>query len=63
MVKCKEKMTDYMFAAKIVEVTENGGLQERVFQEVELLRELIHPRIVHLEDSFDNKSRIILVME
>lgn len=61
--KCRTKVTDYEYAAKVVEVTTNSGLQKRAYQEAELLRELSHPCIVHLEDSFDNETKIILVME
>ena len=63
VVKCREKTTNYEFVAKIVEVEGDAVLRGKVWQETDLLRELSHARIIHLEDSFDNKSRIFLVTE
>ncbi len=37
--------------------------RDKALGELEMLRELTHPRLVTLEDSFDNENRIILVME
>ena len=56
-------MTDYAYAAKIVAVSVGDGLEDRVRQEADLLRELNHPRVVQLADSFDNSRRFVLVME
>ncbi len=63
MLKCRERTTDYEYVAKLVQVEGSPVLRGKVWQETDLLRELVHPRIVRLEDSFDNKTKVILVME
>jgi len=63
VVRCRDKTTNREYAAKIVDVEGDAGRRGKVWQEMDLLRELSHSRVVRLEDSFDNKSRIVLVME
>ncbi len=63
VLKCRERTTDYEYVAKLVQVEGSPVLRGKVWQETDLLRELVHPRIVRLEDSFDNKTKVILVME
>ena len=62
MKQCTEKTTDRVFAAKLIPLT---SLEEktRAMHEFEMLRQLTHPRIVSLEDAFDNSTHVILVME
>ncbi len=65
MIKCREKTTDCLYAGKVVRV--GGKVREEVRQraerELDLLRELVHPRVVTLVDAFNNEDRIVLVME
>ena len=63
VVKCREKTTDQVFVGKVMQVGESEELREKALQELEILRGLVHPRLVSLEDSFDNKDRIIAVLE
>lgn len=64
MVKFREKSTDYVYAAKVLS-QEVGGARWRhkALKELDVLRELVHPRVVAVEDAFDSEDRIILVME
>ena len=64
MLKCREKTTDYVYAAKVLSEQLGGATwRQRALKELEVLRELAHPRVVTLEDSFDNEDRILLVTE
>ena len=63
VLRCRERTTDYEYVAKVVHVEGDFMLRGKVWQETEFLRELTHPRIVRLEDSFDNRGRVILVLE
>ena len=65
MIKCHEKSTDCPYAAKVLAVSGSEGeeLRQRAGRELDILRELVHPRVITLVDAFDNKNKIILVME
>ena len=52
-----------MYAAKIFSVENNLDLRGEALQELEIMRELTHPRIVTLEDAFDNEDKIVLIQE
>ena len=63
VLRCRERTTDYEYVAKVVNVERDSMLRGKAWQETDLLRELTHPRIVRLEDSFDNRGKVILVLE
>ena len=65
MIKCHERNSDCPYAAKVLDVggSEGAELRQRAGRELDILRELVHPRVVTLIDAFDNQNKIILVME
>lgn len=62
--KCTEKTTDYVYVAKILSIGGGAGAQ-RVdpMGELDMLRDLVHPRVVTLEDAYHNQDQLILVLE
>ena len=57
--QCTERTTDRLFAAKLIPAVEKAA----AMLEFQMHRQLTHPRIVSLEDAFDNEQHTILVME
>ena len=62
-MKCKERSTDYVYAAKILSVKDNLDLRGEVLKELMIMRELMHPQIVALENALDNEDKIVLIQE
>nr|XP_018898020.1 PREDICTED: striated muscle-specific serine/threonine-protein kinase-like [Bemisia tabaci] len=60
--KCKEKATGLALAAKFVAV---GRRQDRknVEREVEIMRELQHPRLIQIYDAFESSNVMCVVLE
>ena len=51
------------YAAKVLNVEEEEDNRMAALEELDLLRELSHPRVVAVEGAFDNEDRIIIIME
>ena len=58
--KCTEKTTDYVYVAKVLSV--EGGRPDPM-GELEMLRDLVHPRVMTLEDAYRNEDQLILLLE
>ncbi|KAK3763441.1 hypothetical protein RRG08_053295 [Elysia crispata] len=60
--KCQERKTGRQLAAKFIEV---NGPQDRndVLNELEIMKNLQHPRLLQLYDAFEIRDRFCLVME
>ena len=57
--ECTEKSTDRLYAAKYVSEKD----RHLAIFEYEFLKKLNHPRIINLEDVFDIKTHIVLILE
>ena len=62
MVKCRERTTDRLYAAKLLSC-EGAGLRGRALTEYHMHHSLTHPQIVRVEDAFIDESHLTLVME
>lgn len=60
--KCTENSTDRVFAAKMI-LADTEERQALGRYEYEMQRQLVHPRIVALEDAFQTDTHVILVLE
>ncbi|GFR60759.1 myosin light chain kinase, smooth muscle [Elysia marginata] len=60
--KCQERKTGRQLAAKFIEV---NGPQDRndVLNELEIMKNLQHPRLLQLYDAFEIRDKFCLVME
>ena len=63
VMKCQERSTGYVYAANIFSVEDNLDLRGEVLKELVIMRELMHPQIVALEDALDNEDKIVLIQE
>ena len=62
-MKYKERSTDYVYAAKIFSIEDNLDLRGEVLKELVIIRELMHPQIVALENALVNEDEIVLIQE
>lgn len=60
--KCKEKSTGRDFAAKFIEIKRPSERKE-VENEIEIMVELQHPRLLQLYDAYDDGSKMAIIME
>lgn len=60
--RCKEKSTSRVLAAKTISVKRPQERKE-VENEIEIMRNLQHPRLLQLYDAFDDGSNMVLIME
>ncbi len=60
--RCTENTTDRVFAAKMI-LGDTVERQAMGRYEYEVHRQLVHPRIVTLEDAFQTDTQTILVLE
>ncbi|XP_044727455.1 probable serine/threonine-protein kinase fhkE [Chrysoperla carnea] len=60
--KCREKSTGLTLAAKFVPVPRRED-RRNVEREVEIMRQLQHPRLIQLYDAFDNGKVMCVVLE
>lgn len=66
--KCKEKRTGVEYAAKFIKKrrlssSRRGVSREEIEREVNILREIQHSNIITLNDIFENKTDVILILE
>lgn len=58
---CKEKQSGRDFAAKFIKI--KMGQREELRNEVMIMNELHHPKLLLLWDAFEAKREMVLVME
>ena len=58
---CREKLTNLEFAAKVIRV--KAGQKAEVLQEIDVMNELHHTKLLLLWDAFESTREIFLVME
>ncbi|KER21602.1 hypothetical protein T265_15051, partial [Opisthorchis viverrini] len=60
--RCREKSTGNFYACKFVEVNTPQDRQV-VHNEIEVMKELHHPKLIRLHEAFEDKNEMALVME
>lgn len=60
--KCKEKTSGLQLAAKFVSIPKKED-RRNVEREVEIMRELQHPRLIQLYDAFENGKMMYVILE
>ncbi len=65
--RCVRKTDQREFACKVIDKRQVelkfSGLLEQFYVEINVLKALHHPNIIHLEDTFESNDRIYMVME
>jgi serine/threonine protein kinase len=65
--RCVRKSDQKHFACKVIDKRQVelkfSGLLEQFYVEINVLKALNHPNIIHLEDTFESADRIYMVME
>ncbi|XP_040199018.1 death-associated protein kinase 2 [Rana temporaria] len=66
--RCREKKTGIEYAAKFIKkrqsrVSRRGVTREEIEREVNILRGIQHPNIVTLQDVYENKTDVVLILE
>ena len=62
MYKCTDKLTGRQLAAKFIK-TARVSQKADVKQEISVMNELHHPKLLLLWDAFESKKEIVLIME
>lgn len=60
--RCREKSTDLQLAAKFIGVPKKED-RRNVEREVDIMRQLQHPRLIQLYDAFENGKVMCVVLE
>ncbi|XP_056428852.1 death-associated protein kinase 2 isoform X1 [Hyla sarda] len=66
--RCKERKTGIDYAAKFIKkrqsrASRRGVTREEIEREVNILRETQHPNIITLQDVYENKTDVVLILE
>ena len=61
MYKCEEKKSGRTFAAKFIKL--RSSVREETKQEVAVMNQLHHPKLLQLWDAFESPREMVLVME
>ncbi|XP_073475264.1 death-associated protein kinase 2 isoform X2 [Aquarana catesbeiana] len=66
--RCREKKTGIEYAAKFIkkrqsQISRRGVTREEIEREVNILRGIQHPNIVTLQDVYENKTDVVLILE
>ncbi|XP_072258166.1 death-associated protein kinase 2 [Pyxicephalus adspersus] len=66
--RCREKKTGTEYAAKFIKkrqsrASRRGVTREEIEREVNILREIQHPNIITLQDVYENKTDVVLILE
>ena len=61
MYRCTEKENNKVWAAKVIKC--RGKDKDNVRQEITIMNELAHPKLLLLRDAFETTRNITLVME
>lgn len=60
--RCREKSTGRYLAAKFVSIVKKEEKKD-VFNEIEIMKALTHPRLIQLYDVYENPRQICLILE
>ncbi|CAH8526186.1 unnamed protein product [Heterobilharzia americana] len=60
--RCQEKATGNFYACKFVD-TDSSQDKQVVLNEIEVMKELHHPKLLNLREAFDDKNDVELVIE
>lgn len=60
--RCREKSTGNFYAVKFVDVPTPQDKQT-VHNEIEVMKELHHPKLIKLHEAFEDKNETAMVME
>ncbi|XP_068131902.1 death-associated protein kinase 2 isoform X3 [Hyperolius riggenbachi] len=66
--RCREKKTGIEYAAKFIKkrqsrASRRGVTREEIEREVSILRDTQHPNIITLQDVYENKTDVVLILE
>lgn len=66
--RCREKKTGINYAAKFIKkrqsrASRRGVTREEIEREVYILRDIQHPNIITLQDVYENKTDVVLILE
>ncbi|KAM4747070.1 death-associated protein kinase 2 [Rhinophrynus dorsalis] len=66
--KCREKRTGVDYAAKFIKkrqsrASRRGVTREEIEREVNILQDIQHPNIITLQDVYENKTDVVLILE
>ncbi|KAM3927501.1 death-associated protein kinase 2 isoform 1-T2 [Leptodactylus fuscus] len=66
--RCKEKKSGVDYAAKFIKkrqsrASRRGVTREEIEREVDILRDIQHPNIITLQDVYENKTDVVLILE
>ncbi|XP_075064494.1 death-associated protein kinase 2 isoform X3 [Mixophyes fleayi] len=66
--RCREKKTGVDYAAKFIKkrqsrASRRGVTREEIEREVNILRDIQHPNIITLQDVYENKTDVVLILE
>lgn len=60
--RCREKSTGRFMAAKTVSILKEQDKKD-VFNEIDIMKSLQHPRLIQLYDVYESKKQICLILE
>ncbi|XP_018108365.1 death-associated protein kinase 2 isoform X3 [Xenopus laevis] len=66
--RCRERKTEVEYAAKFIKkrqspASRRGVIREEIEREVDILKDIKHPNIITLQDVYENKTDVVLVLE
>lgn len=66
--RCRHRSTGVEYAAKFIKkrrskASRRGVSREDIEREVNILKEIQHPNIITLNEVFENKAEVILILE
>lgn len=66
--RCREKKSGMDYAAKFIKkrqsrASRRGVTREEIEREVNILRDIQHPNIITLQDVYENKTDVVLILE
>lgn len=66
--RCRHRSTGVEYAAKFIKKrrsksSRRGVTREDIEREVNILKEIHHPNIITLNEVFENKAEVILILE
>ena len=60
-MKCREKSTDWVYAAKFIPMDRKRS--EDAWRELEVMQMACHPRLASLHEAFDSSTHLVLISE
>ena len=62
MCRCRELSTDKIFVAKFIDVS-SGADKQAVRNEIGVMADLHHPKLITLHDAFEDDKEMCLIVE